>query len=80
MAEGLANYTITTRSAMAEAQQSRIAIESQVFGSLREKLGLSPDLLVRYSQYGAMDDVPDASVVYGFAGRASVVLGSSHLR
>lgn len=76
MAEGRANYTLTTRSAMAEAQQNKIDVEARVFGTLRANLSMTPDLLVRYSRYGAVGELEEATLIYGFGGRASMLLGA----
>lgn len=75
MAGGQANYTLTTKEAQAEATKRKIAVESGVLAGVKTDLGLSPDGLVTYQRYGALDDLESASVYYGFVGPSSVMLG-----
>jgi len=74
LAEGHANYTLLTKKAQAEAQQNKIGVESDVLGELKTKLHLGTDGLVRYQKYGAMDDLGEASVFYGFGGPSSMMI------
>jgi len=74
-AGGQANYTVTTKHAQAEATQRRIAVESEVMGTVKKSLGLTPDGLVSYQRFSAMDDLESASVYFGFAGPSSVLAG-----
>lgn len=77
MAEGQANYTVTTKEAQAEAQKNKIGVESEVLGELKTKLKLGADGLVRYQKYGAMDDLADASLFYGFSGPSTMMIRSA---
>mmetsp|Transcript_30010 Transcript_30010/g.75706 ORF Transcript_30010/g.75706 Transcript_30010/m.75706 type:complete len:353 (-) Transcript_30010:304-1362(-) len=77
MAEGHANYTLLTKKAQAEAQQNKIGVESEVLGHLKSKLNLGVDGLVRYQKYGAMDDLGEASLFYGFSGPSSMMIRAS---
>mmetsp|Transcript_26202 Transcript_26202/g.75150 ORF Transcript_26202/g.75150 Transcript_26202/m.75150 type:complete len:343 (-) Transcript_26202:198-1226(-) len=74
MADGQANYTVTTREAHAEAMQNKIDAESEILGSLKSSLELLPEDLVLYQRYGALDDLEDASLLFGFSGPSSVLL------
>lgn len=66
MADGHANYTVITKEAEANAERRKIQVESEALGIVKKSLQLSPEGLVRYQQYGAFDDLNQASLMYGF--------------
>lgn len=80
MAQGHANYTFTTKQAQAHAQQKRIDTESDILAQVKDEIGLSPDGLVIYQKYGALDDLDMASVFFGFDSGSQVMIQSSTAR
>jgi len=80
MANGHANYTIITKEAAARAQQSRIVAESEALTLVKQKLKLDPDGLATYLQYGAIEDLGQASIVFGLEqGQAMLTaMGGGH--
>lgn len=66
MADGHANYTVVTKEAQANAERRKIQMESEALAIVKKSLHLSPEGLVRYQQYGALDDLNQASLMYGF--------------
>lgn len=80
MAGATANFTVTTKSAKAYAQQNVIEAESAVLASLRDVLGLSSAGLVRYQKYDAIDDLEDANILYGFSGSQVLFNGDADSR
>lgn len=77
MAQGQANYTLTTKQAAAHAQQRRIDVEANVLAQVQDELKLGPDNLVLYQKYGALDDLDSANVFFGFGDDAKVMIQSS---
>lgn len=73
MAEGSANYTILTREAEAQARQKRIETESSILKSIKEKLQMDAGDLVTYQRYGALDDLVNASILFGFKAQQTPV-------
>jgi len=73
MAGGQANFTLIQKKAQAHAQQNVIDTESSVLAGVKSELGLPAEGLVKYQKYGAMDEMEEASVYFGF-GDASQVL------
>jgi len=79
-ASGIANFTFTTKSAEAMAQRQRIDVESEILGLVKKDLGLPPADLVAYQRYGALDDLENANVLFGFgsgAGGAKAMIQTS---
>lgn len=74
LAAGQANYTVQTQHAEAEARQLRIDTESGILELLQNTLELSTDDLVTYQRYGALDQLPEARVLYGFAGSQQLLI------
>ncbi|CAE8581277.1 unnamed protein product [Polarella glacialis] len=66
MSQGHANYTLVTKSTLAKAEQNKIDVESEVLQSVKQTLGLDPESLVLYQKYGALDDLVDANLIFGF--------------
>lgn len=74
VAGGQANYTVITKGAHATAQQRKLNVESEVLASVKERLSLSAAELLRYQKYGALDDIPEARVLFGFSGSQQILL------
>lgn len=74
MAQGKANYTFATKQAQARAQKQRIDTESAIIGQVKEELGLDAEGLVLYQKYGALNDLGDASLFYGFGDASQVMI------
>lgn len=79
-AGALANYTMQTRLALAEAEGRKLAAEADALGYVRQRLGFSASGVVRYQElnaYGSMPnatflaDVPAARAVVGVGGVVS---------
>jgi len=66
LADGQANYTITTKEAQANAEKQKIQTESEALRSIRQRLSIDPAGLIRYQQYGALEDLEEAVVMFGF--------------
>jgi len=66
MANGQANYTVVTKEASATAEQNKIDAESEALTIVKEKLNLHPEGLITYQQYSALDDLDQASLMFGF--------------
>lgn len=77
MAQGHANYTFTTKQAEAHAQKKRIDVESDILAKVKDELNLDPEGLVLYQKYGALYDMEQASLFYGFGDNSKVMLQAS---
>jgi len=77
IAQGQANYTLITKSAHAEAQQHKIDAEAAVMNQALYTLGLISEDLVLYQRYGAIDDLNDSRLFYGFVGAAPMLVSAS---
>jgi len=77
LADGHANYTVTTKEAHAHAQQNRIDNEAGVMHNISFELGFIGEDLVYYQRYGALDDLEDSRLFYGFGGAAPMLVSSS---
>lgn len=72
MAEGHANYTVTTQAAHAKAQQHVLDYEALILGNVSRSLGLKEGGLVFYQKYMAVDEIEDAFILSGFGGAKPV--------
>lgn len=75
MAGGKANYTLVTKTAKALARQKTLGTESDVFHNIKDLLNLSPENLVVYQQYSAVQMQPNATLFYGFDEGTSMMMG-----
>ncbi|CAK9118385.1 unnamed protein product [Durusdinium trenchii] len=73
MADGHANYTVVTKEASATAERRKIDVESEALTIIKNSLHLSPQGLVLYQQYGALDDLEEASLMYGFGAQQTLL-------
>lgn len=77
MAQGQANYTFATKHAQALAQRQRIDVEAEVLSQVQDELGLDAESLVLYQKYGAVNDLDQASLFYGFSDGSQVMIGQN---
>jgi len=70
LADGHANFTITTKEAQATAEKQKIQTESEALRTIRQRLNIDPPGLIRYQQYGALGE---ASVMFGFGENQAIL-------
>jgi regulator of protease activity HflC (stomatin/prohibitin superfamily) len=68
LAQGHANYTITTKSAHAYAQKHVLDAHSEIAVSLKQTLGFDGSSLVKFQKYDAVGDLGGSNIYHGFGG------------
>lgn len=74
LANGHANYTVTTKEAQALAHQNVIKTQAVALQSIQNRLGLAGQGLVDYQKYQALDEMEKASLFFGFSDASQVLL------
>merc|ERR1719401_1488493 len=73
-AQGLANYTLITKTAHAEALQNKTDVEAEMMALLEQRLGMVGDALVTYQRYAAINELGNSTVFYGFEGSTQMMV------
>lgn len=73
-AKGLANYTVITKTAAAEASQNKIDVTAEMMNVVRMTLGMVAEDLVTYQQYAAIDELLNSTIFYGFDGASQMLV------
>mmetsp|Transcript_43350 Transcript_43350/g.137881 ORF Transcript_43350/g.137881 Transcript_43350/m.137881 type:complete len:364 (+) Transcript_43350:91-1182(+) len=79
-AHGRANYTLQTKKARAEARSKTLNVEADMLEAIKGDLSLTPDDVVEYQQYTAIQMLQNASIFYGFEEGTQVLMQPPHRR
>lgn len=76
VSRGQGNFSYITQVAKAKARRRVIELEAEVMGRVSKNLGLAPADLVKYQRYTAINQLGNASILYGFDNTPVIVQGS----
>jgi len=73
-ANGMANYTFTTKEAKAHARFNTLSVEAKIVKSIKETMDLSTSDLITYQRFSAVQALTNASILYGFEDNTQVLM------
>jgi len=79
-AYGMANYTYACKAAQAQARFNTLGIEGHIITSIKDKLSLNSEELLQYQRFSAVQQLENASVLFGFDENTQILMSPAASR